>query len=66
MTSKQIRAAKFESDSAEWECARWLQEIAAHLADLNQHGEFVCCEMAHARQVSEEKRKRKARERRRR
>lgn len=36
MTAEQIRAAKFECDTGEWECARWLQEIAAQLADLNE------------------------------
>jgi hypothetical protein len=33
MTPEQIRAAKFECDSGDWECARWLQEIAAQLAE---------------------------------
>ena len=36
MTAKQIRKTRFECDSGEWESARWLQEIAAQLAELNE------------------------------
>lgn len=35
MTPEQIRAAKFETDSGAWECARWLQEIATQLAEIS-------------------------------
>jgi hypothetical protein len=36
MTAEQIRSAKFECDDGLWECARWLQELAAQLAELNE------------------------------
>lgn len=36
MTAEEIRKAKFETDSGSWECARWLQEIAAQLAEMNE------------------------------
>jgi hypothetical protein len=36
MTDEQIRAEKFISDNGAWECARWLQEIAAQIAELNE------------------------------
>ena|ERR1041385_1152715 len=36
MTADEIRREKFESDNGQWESARWLQEIAAQLADLNE------------------------------
>lgn len=35
MTAEEIRAKKFECDNGTWEEARWLQEIAAQLAELN-------------------------------
>lgn len=35
MTADEIRNAKFEHDDGAWESARWLQEIAAQLAELN-------------------------------
>lgn len=35
-TAEVIRAQAFESDSGEWESARWLQEIAAQLAESNE------------------------------
>lgn len=42
MTSDEIRAATFEADTDIWECARWLQEIAAQLADINdQLGDVI-------------------------
>lgn len=36
MKSEEIRSKTFESDSGAWEAAKWLQEIAAQLADLNE------------------------------
>lgn len=36
MTEKQIRKTKFECDDGAWESAKWLQEIAAQLAVLNE------------------------------
>ena len=36
MTAQQIRKTKFEHDDGAWESARWLQEIAAQLAELNE------------------------------
>ena len=36
MTAEQIRAAKFEWYDGPYECARWLQEIAAQLSELNE------------------------------
>lgn len=36
MLPEEIRKAKFECDSSAWECARWLQEIAAQLAEHNE------------------------------
>jgi len=36
MTAEQIRAQKFECDDGLWECARWMQEIAAQLAEFNE------------------------------
>jgi hypothetical protein len=35
MTAEEIRKEKFEHDDGAWESARWLQEIAAQLAELN-------------------------------
>lgn len=35
MTAEEIRKAKFEHDDGTWETARWLQECAAQLAELN-------------------------------
>jgi hypothetical protein len=35
MTAAQIRKTKFEHDDGAWESARWLQEIAAQLAESN-------------------------------
>ena len=36
MTVKQIRSTKFECDDGAWESAKWLQEIAAQLAEVNE------------------------------
>lgn len=36
MKAAEIRAAKFECDNGAYECARWLQEIAAQLAEINE------------------------------
>lgn len=36
MTAGEIRKAKFECDTGAYECARWLQEIAAQLAELQE------------------------------
>jgi hypothetical protein len=36
MTAAEIRAAKFECDDGLWECARWMQELAAQLAEFNE------------------------------
>jgi hypothetical protein len=45
MTAKQIRKTKFECDDGAWEAAKWLQEIAAQLAETNERNkellEFV-------------------------
>lgn len=38
MTAEEIRATKNESDDGTWETARWLQEIAAQLAEANARG----------------------------
>ncbi len=35
MNAAQIRKTKFEHDDGAWESARWLQEIAAQLAEMN-------------------------------
>jgi len=35
-TANEIRNKGFECDDGMWECARWLQEIAAQLAELNE------------------------------
>ena len=35
MTAEEIRAAKNECDDGLWQCAEWLKEIAAQLADHN-------------------------------
>ena len=35
MTTEEIRGSKNECDDGTWECARWLQEIAAQLAEAN-------------------------------
>jgi hypothetical protein len=36
MTADQIRAQKFECDDGAYGSARWLQEVAAQLAELNE------------------------------
>lgn len=36
MTAREIRKAKFECDDGGYEAAKWLQEIAAQLAELNE------------------------------
>lgn len=36
MKANEIWAAKFEYDDGAWESARWLQEIAAQLAEHNE------------------------------
>ena len=36
MNAQKIRATKFECDDGAWECAKWLQEIAAQLAYSNE------------------------------
>lgn len=41
MTAEEIRATKFSCDTGDFECAEWLREIAAQLAERNereQHG----------------------------
>jgi len=36
VTADQIRETQFEHDDGAWESARWLREIAAQLAELNE------------------------------
>lgn len=36
MNAADIRNSEFESDNGAWESARWLQEIAAQLAEQNE------------------------------
>jgi len=36
MNAQQIRSVKFEHDDGAWECARWLQEQAAQLAEQTE------------------------------
>jgi hypothetical protein len=36
VTSDEIRATKNTCDDGAWQCAEWLKEIAAQLAELNQ------------------------------
>jgi hypothetical protein len=36
MNAQQIRSAEFESDTGEWESAKWLQEQAAQLAEQTE------------------------------
>lgn len=36
MTADEIRKQQFLSDDGAWECARWLQEIAAQVAERNE------------------------------
>ncbi len=36
MTAEEIRNSTNESDDGAWECARWVREIAAQLADANE------------------------------
>src|SRR5208282_2998880 len=44
MTAEEIRNSKNESDDGAWECAKWVRELAAQLAEANA-----------ARQAREEK-----------
>ena len=37
MTSQEIRGCKNSCDDGAWESANWLQEIAAQLAESNEH-----------------------------
>lgn len=37
MQADEIRKKEFECDSGQWESAFWLREIAAQLAELNEH-----------------------------
>jgi len=41
MTAEQIRTQKFECDDGLWECARWMQELAAQFAEFNERERFA-------------------------
>ena len=39
MTAEEIRATKNTCDDGAWQCAEWLKEIAAQLADANEQNQ---------------------------